>query len=533
MKSIKGIISDFDGVISNNSLPILIDYMYDAINQFTPISRKKITDIYKVLNSFPADETSFTILKALGLNELQMSIIFKKIKKLDAYKGNKVTIEEGFLNLLSFCKEKDIEFKIITASGIERIRNLVVPKLENTLLIKDHFIEIHHRSKSDPFTYNYVIDKFGINPTEWLFIDDDPFILQVAALSGFRTVLIDNPKFSFNDDEELNPYVEMKFKTLNELISVLKETHEIVRNNFYQNEKVNKSKIINAIFNNMLTNSVEEHLDLLDDDSIFVVPGNSKIIPFAGIYSGKSEVKLFFEKISKAIKLDAVNIDYQLFSCRYVNSHVRLEGSIIKNNKHFNLEFIFAWEFNHKGYISKCDLYYCTFSMAQAFSSEGPKYIEDIRSFLEPVHLMPISINPLDLVTKGYLFLDQKNINGLMEFLADDVIWSLKGAVGVTKYAGRFLNKDGVFDFFNSAFNSFDYVGKMKFTKIITDKNIVNVHFNEVVKSKITGKIHDISCVHNFRINSNKKIAEFKSYNDSYEVYLSYLVEPHDLVESI
>jgi hypothetical protein len=213
-KQLDGILVDFDGVIIKNSLLVLILFLYDFINEFTPISFKSVVNIVKVINSFPPMPSIKFILSNLGLED-KINDCFARFIKLKEHRSDSMEIEESFNKFIEFCKEKQYYVKIFSLTETERI-NQFLP--ENAYY---GIFQLNQTSKADIKTYINIKNNLRIETSKWIILDDDPLALRSAKLAGFITIIMLNSVFTIEDYNDYKEFIDFKINSFQELKDIL------------------------------------------------------------------------------------------------------------------------------------------------------------------------------------------------------------------------------------------------------------------------------------------------------------------------
>lgn len=210
LQNIKGILVDFDGVISCNSLEITMSFAHDYINEYVPYKFETLESFYRSVNSFDLGKGMELLFNSLGLQD-KLNDFFSKLRNLRFYKNLEVEIYDDFLPFLDFCKKENISVKMYSMAEESRIRNLLNSKIEIVKLI----------SKTDFRFLKQLHDELKNEKTDWAVIDDDPLALFFASQAGFCTIWRENFLFRPEDQHLYKSFIHFEIKSFTELKSLL------------------------------------------------------------------------------------------------------------------------------------------------------------------------------------------------------------------------------------------------------------------------------------------------------------------------
>jgi hypothetical protein len=193
-KKIKGILIDFDGVISKNSVTLILDFIHDYINQFIYIPHDVLKNYFKSVICFPTGPAIDLLFSSLGILD-KIHDFVKKYHLLTEYKGKSMEIDAGFAGFIDFCKTYNIEYRLLSLAGKSDLR---IGKIKS-YICDSNIIQLSNRSKADPNTFKDLGEMNHINLREWLYLDDSPMALNSASIAGLNTVVMINKLFTAKD----------------------------------------------------------------------------------------------------------------------------------------------------------------------------------------------------------------------------------------------------------------------------------------------------------------------------------------------
>jgi ketosteroid isomerase-like protein len=182
-----------------------------------------------------------------------------------------------------------------------------------------------------------------------------------------------------------------------------------------------------------------------------------------------------------------------------------------------NLELVYNWKLNNDGKIKFLRLYYDTFSWYTAFHQGGCKYVEDFKGDMD-FDIHAVNFDSQQFIKDTYAVYTSGNLPALMERLDDNFIFILKGDPNCV-FPGQYYGKDSFLQFANNLFGVAYYTQTLIFQSIIGQGNYIDYLSHEELVWRSTGKVFTSELVHSLIISDDGKLLEFKSYNDSFDVY--------------
>lgn len=262
---------------------------------------------------------------------------------------------------------------------------------------------------------------------------------------------------------------------------------------------------------------VEQIERLLSNDVTFVITGRAGTVPLAGTYNGKEDVKRYVRGFCSSFYNAQLIFQFNLVNQDYINTHVQLIAKVRSSGKPINIELVYNWMVNDDGKIKFLRLYYDTYSWYTAFQPGGSKYVEDFKGDMN-FDIHAVNFDSLQLIRDTYAAYTTGNIPALLDKFDDNFVFILKGDPNCV-YPGKYYGKDGFLQFANNLF------GVAYYTQTLTCRYIVGQgnHFDYLAYEELvwrsTGEVFTSELVHSLILSDDGKLLEFKSYNDSFDVY--------------
>ena len=113
---------------------------------------------------------------------------------------------------------------------------------------------------------------------------------------------------------------------------------------------IRNGKIVNKMFDAFKQGDIPYIISILHHDVIWEVMGQPDI-PFAGIYHGPEDVRMFFEKMAEMVEYPEFMVEHILENDNFVVSTGHLDGRVKANGKPFSSIWAMTSEFNEEGKI--------------------------------------------------------------------------------------------------------------------------------------------------------------------------------------
>ncbi len=204
---------DFDGVISKNSVRVMLSIAHRAMNKLTPMPMGALIQALYSTSCQPPVVTSKLTFHSLGLSEKDLEKYFMELISTDEFEGEKIKIEEDFYSFITYCNDNDLKFKIFSTGSVDSSRFAdVVKKYGNEI-----FYDLTDKYKSNPVIYKELLNEFELDPQKVLHIDDSPLALRTSKIVGMQTIMMLNDIFDEKQYDIYHEYIDHKVDTFNEL----------------------------------------------------------------------------------------------------------------------------------------------------------------------------------------------------------------------------------------------------------------------------------------------------------------------------
>lgn len=198
---VEGIFIDFDGVISRNAVDRIISFVHSYMNLHIPIAPEFLRAYIKNISCFPVDASARLLFTAFGIED-RLEDFFSAFRKFEEQPEN-LQIENDFHRFLEFCRENNIEYKILSLANRGRI------KMACSINEEDIY-PLNNRSKANQDTFSEIGSEMGIDLKKWAYIEDNPVALQAAKLSGLNTIMMLNNIYTESDYSIFKDYIDFK-----------------------------------------------------------------------------------------------------------------------------------------------------------------------------------------------------------------------------------------------------------------------------------------------------------------------------------
>ncbi|MBQ9424788.1 MAG: HAD family phosphatase [Erysipelotrichaceae bacterium] len=182
---IKGIIFDFDGVVTDSEPPYI-----DALVSF--MQSIGIDATFEELQHVVGQNLQAIGTELVNTYHLNMSPEEFNRRSMSIYEEStdirKFKPMEGLYEFLDRCKEKGIRICVASSSDYNYLYTIM-----DSLKIRDYFewvLSGHGLSKGkpDPLIYNMAAEKMGIDKKDLMIIEDSPNGIRAGIASGIYTV---------------------------------------------------------------------------------------------------------------------------------------------------------------------------------------------------------------------------------------------------------------------------------------------------------------------------------------------------------
>lgn len=293
--------------------------------------------------------------------------------------------------------------------------------------------------------------------------------------------------------------------------------------NMEETFKENNRKLfsIKKFFLDLKKHDVKQMKQIFSEDVTFIITGKPGTVPLAGTYNGIEEVQRYMRGFYSSFHNVQIIFQYNLVGENHINTHVQMIAKTRSSGKTMNLEFVYNWMLNEDGKIKFLRLYYDTYSWYTAFQPGGPNYVEDFKGDMN-FDIHPVNFDSLQLTKDAYAAYNTGNLPALMDKLDDNnFVFILKGDPNCV-YPGIYHGKFGLLQFANNLFGVAYYTKMLTGNYFVVQGNHIDYHASEELVCYATGKIFRCDLVHSIIISDDGKFLEFKSYNDSFDVYQAF-----------
>lgn len=217
-KRLDGIVLDFDGTISKNSVNVAFRYTYEYINRLKPIPFVFVYNYFKNITAFQMGEAIRQLFSAFGLAEKTEECL-KNYTEITSYQDIQIEIEKDFFDFVRFCQKNSLFIKVFSSAGPKQ--NRFKPLFE--VLKEEDFLSYSHRPKADPTTFKDMVVDLKLDVTRCMYIDDTPLALWSAKTAGFTTAMMLNQIFTKEDFIEYRQFIDYKINSFRQLKSIVKK----------------------------------------------------------------------------------------------------------------------------------------------------------------------------------------------------------------------------------------------------------------------------------------------------------------------
>ncbi|HNW27396.1 MAG TPA: HAD hydrolase-like protein [Spirochaetota bacterium] len=198
--NIQGMLIDFDGVISRNSVLVAQQFSYDFINSLEPIPFETFQSYFKLATCFSQEQAIALFFTSLGLDN-ELPRFLKEFKSLNSHKNMTIEIDNKFLSFIDYCDKNDLKYTIFSLAEPERMQKLGLRAVDAIYPLRDV-------SKANTSAFLRVISDLDIDPGQWIYIDDNPLALRAGKRSGLHTVMMLNDVFTISDYHMYSDYID-------------------------------------------------------------------------------------------------------------------------------------------------------------------------------------------------------------------------------------------------------------------------------------------------------------------------------------
>ena len=209
----KGLLLDFDGVISRNSTADIMNATYAFISEFKDINRILFDELFKALVPFPLFESVNFFMSSIGLED-KKELLLSRIKKITHDTSE-------FESLMAEWSKLGFSIKIYSSS--RHYSNGSSPF--KSQLPNDLFIQTGSHSKIDSNSFRNIATGLDISPENIIYVDDCPMAVCIAKSIGIHAIMLINNVYTINDFNKTLNYNYQGITSLSQLTPLLLATN--------------------------------------------------------------------------------------------------------------------------------------------------------------------------------------------------------------------------------------------------------------------------------------------------------------------
>jgi ketosteroid isomerase-like protein len=283
----------------------------------------------------------------------------------------------------------------------------------------------------------------------------------------------------------------------------------------------------------MTTGTPEALQAVLADDAEIWIRGEPENLPFGGTWTGG-------DRAGKFVELYAANVRNPQFHTRFSMAQkdasglvlmlfLREEGIAAPTGRGFSSESVHEWRFDEAGRIKRFVSWNNSFDFFQAFTAEAVEGSLNFRHSLDEALITPTRLCAVDAgaaVERFYRCLLAEDWAGLLDLMDPKIVSTLEGVEDLVSFSGTYRGIDEVqrqaLTFAQTERNVYENL----IPRYVTDGNRVCARFDEAGTYVFsTGIAQNFTNLHCFTVNDAGRIETFRSYNDTWRVWLSWLSE--------
>ena len=112
-------------------------------------------------------------------------------------------------------------------------------------------------------------------------------------------------------------------------------------------------KTVQKIYDCFGNGDVHGILSKLDNDVVWIHPGDPAILPFAGKRKGLAAVTGFFQQVGQNLQFNVFQPSNFRQDGNTVSNDLHQEATIISKNATYSLDAVFNWTFNAEGKVTR------------------------------------------------------------------------------------------------------------------------------------------------------------------------------------
>jgi ketosteroid isomerase-like protein len=291
--------------------------------------------------------------------------------------------------------------------------------------------------------------------------------------------------------------------------------------------------VVGRAYEAMVSGTPQAIEPFLAEDAEFWFRGEPENVPFAGVFTGRQAVRRFLELYSANVRNSVFRPRHSMFHEESDNLVSMLfvleEGIAAPTGKRFSSESVHEWRLDRAGHIKRFISWNNSFDFFQAFNAKFDASSMVFRHPLEDALITPTracAANPGAVVEQFYRSMLSEQWERVIDLLAPDVISTLEGVESVVPFAGTFRGKEQTkFQALTFAQNERNVYDNLV-SRYVVEGNRVCARFEEAGTYVFaTGCAQYFTNIHCFSVNDAGLIEAFRSYNDTWRVWLTVLPE--------
>lgn len=283
----------------------------------------------------------------------------------------------------------------------------------------------------------------------------------------------------------------------------------------------------------MVTGGTAALKALFADDGEIWIRGEPENLPFAGTWTGPRSAARFVELYSANAGRPEFRPRYSMLQEDGEGTALMLfvleEGIAIPTGKPFSSESVHEWRIDRAGWIKRFASWNNSFDFYQAFAPEAVEASLVYRHPLDEALITPTRPCAVDagaVVERFYRCLLTEDWAGLLDLMDSKIVSTLEGVEDLVPFSGTYRGIEEVqrqaLTFAQTERNVYENL----IPRYVTDGNRVCARFDEAGTYVFsTGIAQNFTNLHCFAVNDAGRIETFRSYNDTWRVWLSWLSE--------
>jgi ketosteroid isomerase-like protein len=291
--------------------------------------------------------------------------------------------------------------------------------------------------------------------------------------------------------------------------------------------------VVSRALEAIVTGNMQALESVLSSETEFWVRGEPENVPFGGSWNGRASVARFVELYAANVRQPVLRPRYFMFQEDAAGSalmaFVQEEGIAAPTGKSFVSESVHEWRFDPAAKIRRFAMWNNSFDLFQAFSSEFNSESLTFRHPLDEALITPTRACAADAgraVELFYEYMLSEQWARVIDLFAPNVVSTLEGVERIVPFSGTYHGKEELqrqaLTFDRTARNVYENL----VPRYVVDGNRVCARFNEAGTYVYhTGCAVNFDNLHCFTVNDAGLIESFRSYNDTWRMWLTVLPE--------